>query len=182
MKFPGTIVSSASTRARRNRATVSFRGGSTQLKRELGAAAHWMLLRELGPRLYRTIYLRIQLIRGLSVNGIHGDCAWDDDNYRPREFTIRIDPNISALDLYLTLAHEITHLRQFAKGQLFHFARGDNIRFFGVVTKDISTVDEYPLSAWEVEAYDNQHTLVDAYMCAHSILFLKKPTPVKDSM
>lgn len=53
-----------------------------------------------------------------------GFCSWDDDNDKPRFFTITINRNLSKKQTILTLAHEMVHLSQYAKGHLKDYVRG----------------------------------------------------------
>ena len=45
-------------------------------------------------------------------------CDWEFDNHRSRDFIITIDSKLNKRETLLALAHEMTHLAQYAKGDM----------------------------------------------------------------
>ena len=110
-----------------------------------------MIEQELGARLAEAIFVKINLVSNLAKDeGIHGDCTWTDNNRNPREFEIRIDVDQTPYIRMRTLSHEIIHLRQYAKNQLFDYVKFGFSRFNGVRV-NFSNMNELE-QPWEVEA------------------------------
>ncbi len=113
----------------------------------------------MGPRLSDKIYLRVQFIDELEKKeGIGGDCIWDDDNIRPREFTIRLDSSNDIGFMLRSFAHEMVHVKQFAKSELKDLSKQQSLcKFYGKLynTDDVNYWD-YP---WEIEAHGREEGL-----------------------
>lgn len=88
-----------------------------------------------------------------------GSCAitYYNDWYKPREFEIELRRHRSLKNTLKTLAHEMVHLKQFAKCEL----NAEQTRWHRapINTDDMSYMD-YP---WEQEANDLEHILYDVY-------------------
>jgi len=100
-----------------------------------------------------------------------GDCEILDYNERlrfPREFKINID-NVQSLRLQLrTLAHEMVHVKQFAKNELYDYSiKADHTRWRDDVF-DVKAV-KYKDQPWEVEAYGMEVGLVREFLKEHKI-------------
>jgi len=91
------------------------------------------------------------------------ECTWNDDNLRPREFTISLSRKIlnDEDEFLLSLAHEMVHIKQMARGELKELFRGGYRRVWN--KKNYGS--EYRLdNPWEVEAYSLQSTLVEEFL------------------
>jgi hypothetical protein len=98
-------------------------GGTKKLREEIEDAT-FFFLKKLLPRI-KTIEININLKRGLKdKEGLYGDCIWEDKNHRPRVFTIRMDSAVDHDLLMDTLAHEMVHVKQYARGELVDLVRG----------------------------------------------------------
>jgi hypothetical protein len=84
--------------------------------------------------------------------GVLGDCVWEDCHYRGREFTVNVDRNPNFALLLNTLAHELVHVKQHAKGELYELQRRKNYTRFKGKTYSTKRLDywDYP---WEIEAH-----------------------------
>jgi len=91
----------------------------------------------------------------LRKDGANGLCAKTSD----REITVALYSRLNMLDMLLTLAHEMVHVKQFARGQYkgvpmkygkgaYHFWMGQKVNA------------EYLQRPWEIEAYSKQEILV----------------------
>ena len=83
-----------------------------------------------------------------------GECQpfHDEPGQPPRIFDICIQPSLKKKDLLETLAHEIVHLKQFAKDELYEYDRLPNVhRWRGKKIKGGNDEEEL-LSPWEIEA------------------------------
>jgi len=98
-------------------------GGTKKLREEVEDATLFFLKRLL-PRI-KNIEINITLKRGLKdKEGLYGDCIWEDKNHRPRVFAIRMDSSVEHDLIMDTLAHEMVHVKQYARGELVDLVRG----------------------------------------------------------
>ena len=116
----------------------------------------------LGKRMAKNIYLDIKLTNDLKKKEkAYGYCHIVDDNLsRPREFMIELDASMKySFDQILTwLAHEMVHLKQFVRGELYDYESGRvqwKSRSFGRVN-----YDDQP---WEKEAYRLEGELYEMF-------------------
>jgi len=112
------------------------------------------------PKLSPSLFLKIELIPNLlKKEGIYGDCGPDDfsdDFNRPRDFVIRTDSRIDKRKLLLTICHEMVHVKQYARGELYYSSRKSMNRWQGAwIKKDLDYWD----SPWEIEAMGRESGL-----------------------
>ena len=109
----------------------------------------------MSKRLQNSIHLDIQLVPNLmKKEEVYGDSCWEDNNWRPREFTVRADSKLRMRRLLETIAHEMVHVKQFAKGEMVDLARADKIRWCGKMFEEKdSNYYDYP---WEIEAHGRE--------------------------
>ena len=134
--------------------------GSGSKKREMtGDIAHWVGM-HLMPRLQNKLYVNINLIANLTTKEkLSGDCIWEDDSCnRPREFTIRVDSTQTLQDMLSTVAHEMVHVKQYARGELKDFSRTIKMCKWKGKTIDLDTVNYYD-HPWEIEAHGREKGL-----------------------
>jgi hypothetical protein len=134
--------------------------GSGSKKREMaGDIAHWTAM-HLMPRLQNKLFVDIKLIPNLTKKeGLSGDAIWEDDTCnRPREFTIRIDSTQSLQDMLCTVAHEMVHVKQYARGELKDFSRTIRLCKWKGTTLEWEKVNYYDLP-WEIEAHGREKGL-----------------------
>ena len=130
--------------------------GGTKKQRELSASIARFTARQLmSKRLMKNIYVEIKLIpRLLEKEEVYGDSIYEDDNWRPREFTIQADSKLKLRRLLETIAHEMVHVKQFAKGEMVDVVRANKIRWHGV---DFDDEDKsYYDQPWEIEAHGRE--------------------------
>ena len=135
-----------------------------ELSRAIKDSAQFFI-KKLMPRKKR-LKITIQLIHGLlEKESILGDCIVEDFAVRNRhyEFTIRIDftpENKHAM--ITTLAHEMSHVKQYSSGRLYHFNGSGNISIWEGTKfdSDIVPYDELP---WEIDALANEKALMSIY-------------------
>ena len=130
--------------------------GSNKKNRKLVERAAWWYAEKLmGKRLMRGLEIHINLRRNLiTKEGCEGTATWEDENIRPKEFTIELDLTFSIRDVLITLAHEMVHIKQWAKGEMYEYTKSPMVRFHTTKFKldDINYWD-YPL---EIEAFGKQ--------------------------
>ena len=142
---------------------VVIRGDSAHRSKTVKAAAMWMLTAIIPSRIHPFIHAKISFSKNLRAReGIYGDCCWTDRNHKPRHFEYRLDDRQDTNDLFLTLAHECIHLKQWVTGELFDYAHDANVSRWRNkrVLFDKTTYDQLP---WEIEAYRLDYPLVCAW-------------------
>lgn len=121
-------------------------------------AARWYAKRLLGLRLYKTISLVLHFDSKQTSGVYYGFCEPVDFGARKKDFIITLKPSLREKDMLIFLAHEMVHLKQYAKGELT-----DYIRTRGVIkyNKRIYKEDkiDYWDQPWEIEAYGRERGL-----------------------
>jgi len=98
---------------------ITTRGGSKTQKKYVKSMADFCGEKLLGSRLYPKIELRIELVKHLMKNEkIYGDAIWEDEERYPKEFTIRADASQPLRRILETIAHEMVHVKQYARREL----------------------------------------------------------------
>ena len=107
----------------------------------------------LSKRLLKNLEIDIKLTKDLKKKeGAYGFCHIIDDNLnRPREFHIEIDTSMkhSTKEILTWLAHEMTHLKQFVKGELYDYQDG-SVQWKSKRYRRNLSYDDSP---WEKQAY-----------------------------
>lgn len=120
-------------------------------------AVRWMGQKLLGSRLYPKIDLELVFSRKDIIDPkVYGYCDWNDKSHRSRDFTIVIDPNLNKKQTLLALAHELVHLKQYAKGELRDYSRTGHTAWRG---EKIDSHVNYWETPWEIEAYGREKGL-----------------------
>lgn len=120
--------------------------------------------RLMSKRLCSNISVRLVYKKGLLKSELlEASCTCEDDNNRPREFTIMADADLSKRKLLMSLAHEMVHVRQYATGQLKYYVRGPSrCHWLGKPVEDDSI--PYPDLPWEKEAWTKEIELYQDFM------------------
>jgi len=84
-------------------------------------------------------------------DGIYGSCIWEDVHYKPRKFTIEIDPEQKLHVLLNCFAHEMVHIKQWAKGEYYQSLRNSKVYFFNKKAVDTNRISYWD-QPWEIEA------------------------------
>ena len=130
--------------------------GSNQYNRKLVYRATWWYAEKvMSKRLMSGLEISINLRKNLiNKEDCEGTASWEDESNRPKEFTIELDVSYSIRDALITLAHEMVHIKQWAKGEMYEYVKSGLIRFHK--TKfDADNINywDYP---WEIEAFGKQ--------------------------
>jgi hypothetical protein len=132
--------------------------GATKKVRNLAEDICSFTKDNLFPRM-NNLDLTLELVPGLLYKeGVFGDCEHIDD----RTFTIRIDPHIKMSEFVATLCHEMVHVRQYARKELYEYARDPSTTRFR--TKKYYTNMSYKNRPWETEAHRLEKELGDSYV------------------
>ena len=133
--------------------------GGTKARKEMATKVVSWYLKKTMPRV-RTLDITIKLTTCMTKSGAYGYCLELDSN---RDFEIEIDKNLRDFDFVSTLCHELTHLKQYARGEMKHMDDG-RIKWKKKVYGDIAYED----SPWEKEAFKVERQL--ALECFEEIL------------
>ena len=126
-----------------------------QLQKEISEACVFFADYLFSRKLEKHIVVEFVLRTGFKD---HGECEVIEYNSqnKPRGFKIRLRKKKSLKSTIRTVAHELVHVKQFAKGELSEY----HDKWQGV---DHSQTDYYNLP-WEIEARTLEHILFDKYM------------------
>lgn len=129
---------------------------------ELFHAAVFFGEKLLSKRMLAGIELRVVFVRGLETDHyLTGDCGWEDDNLRPREFMIRLDAGMGRRKTLISLAHEMVHLKQYAKGEMRDMMRCGRTKWLNEHI-DTEAIDYWDLP-WEIEAHGREVGLYERF-------------------
>jgi hypothetical protein len=98
--------------------------GSTKSVRTLVATAvEWYAEKLMGKRLMSGLEINIKLTRTLlKKDNMEGSAIWEDEYCRrPKVFTIELDSTCSIRNILITLAHELVHIKQWAKDEMYEY-------------------------------------------------------------
>lgn len=98
----------------------------------------------------------------------YANCVWEDEHYRPEEFTIQIEPKQSIQLLLNSLAHELVHVKQWAKGEFYELQREKKVYKFNGQRFDTSKIDYWD-TPWEIEAHGRAIGLVVQWVRANKL-------------
>ena len=134
--------------------------GSGKNKRALVNEAATFFIKELMPRM-RTLNINIKLNPHFRDNtDSYGDCLWSETYYRPRDFDMNLDASETEL-MIRTLAHEMVHVKQWAREELKDFGDYHKSRWKKTLVDSRKTkYDDLP---WEIEAQSMEKTLQNHY-------------------
>lgn len=116
----------------------------------------------MSSRLHKNIHLTLTF--GKLKDGDKGYCDTHYEGLQVRVFDIKIDKTLSDYEILKTLAHEMVHLKQYAKDEHYNYDRNPaRHRFKGEIYEIHNEDKEYWLSPWEVEAYGSEYGLFRAF-------------------
>lgn len=98
--------------------------------------------------------------------GIHAQCVWDDNNRNCKKFHIEINPTMGKRNMLLAIAHEMVHVKQYAKREMVDYINGNNaikLRWQGEIF-DLKKNSDYWEHPWEIEAFGRERGLYYKYL------------------
>ena len=139
-----------------------YRSQNLDLYRAVGNAAEFYGEVLLGKRMAKSVDVTVKLTKDLKKKEqAYGFCHITSDSLsRPREFMIELDASMKhSFDQILTwLAHEMVHLKQFVRKELWDYESGRvqwKTRSYGKV--------HYDDQPWEKEAYRLESELYEMF-------------------
>ena len=142
---------------------LHVKGSNKAIRKLVESATRFYAEKLMGKRLTENLKITVNLKRNLlSKEGLEGSAVWEDDSYRPREFIVEIDSTVKVRNILLTLAHEMVHVKQWAKDEMY-----EQLNTIGMVRFKGEKVHldslEYWDQPWEIEAYGKQLGLFIRY-------------------
>jgi hypothetical protein len=141
---------------------ILIKGSNKKIKySEVRQATRFMSAILMPKRLLNKIELDIEFE---VVPGCKGTTEYIDTNDRPRMFKVTINPNMSKRNQLLTLAHELVHVKQYARGEMKEFLNKEPAAMkWG---KDIYYHEQHDYFElpWEIEAYGREVGLYSRYI------------------
>jgi len=128
---------------------------------ELGYAAEFFGIVLLPEKLDKNICVHIHV--GDVADDSFGSCIWTDNNHRPRIFYIEIKTDMTRAKTIKVLAHEMTHLKQYAKGELKDFVTPSKRHLNKWKGETVERNQYYWTSPWEIDAYGHEPGLWEMY-------------------
>jgi hypothetical protein len=133
---------------------ITVTGGSWRQRRYVQGIAEFCV-QKLMPRMH-DIEIEIKLKKFAKNSNAYGYCMPIDDYEvydRPRHFELEINCGLRLRRLLETVAHELVHAKQFARGELYQGIRMSKNRWQGEwINND---VDYWDLP-WEIEAHGRE--------------------------
>ena len=134
---------------------IKCTGGTKNQKKYAKSIALFCADKLMHKNLTDNIKLRIKVSNTLyKTDGNLGNVMWEDDNYKPREFYMEIDNTVRLRRILESVAHEMVHLKQFAKGEMRDMMTADKTEWLGQ-SMHSKSVDYYDLP-WEYEAHGRE--------------------------
>jgi hypothetical protein len=124
-------------------------------------------------KFYASLLMTKRLVNKLTIvvkyknmaGNIAATCTWTDDNRRPKEFEIEVDKSMGVRRTLMVLAHEMVHVKQFAKSEMVDYLKTPDVSFKGVIYNDPHSCEEsYWENPWEIEAYGRELGLYHLFM------------------
>jgi len=155
--------------------TIRGRYLSADKKALVKDLVQWCAIKLMGPRLERNIDLTIQAVGPKIYNRdrLYGTTEVDDDDdrIRPRGFRIIITSRFKLLRTLMIVAHEMVHVKQYARGELGYCHRSGMSKWQG--TRICEDQTDYWDLPWEIEAHGREKGLV--YMWARDRGHVNQP-------
>lgn len=139
---------------------IHVRGKNKKVSRdEFKYALEWMLSLIMSKKLMCNLNVILEFIE---ERGLKGSTECADTEYKPRNFKIRIDPNLSRHNQLKTLAHELVHVKQFAMGEMRYTKYREWIKWFKQSIQSEET--DYWDLPWEIEAFGREYGMYIRYV------------------
>ena len=140
---------------------INVTGFNRSKRRDIEKAVEFFAHQLMDPRMVRKLELDIEHNPKLDVQG---ECVSEDDTKNPRWFTITLRDGKDDEELIKTLAHEMVHVKQYAKNELAKVltaargGRGIRIasKWKGEIWDPKKKEDAYWDCPWEIEAYGRE--------------------------
>lgn len=146
---------------------LQVEGGTEIHRRHCRQFVKFFSKRFFSADLSKQIRVRLKLVKKSFID-YDDECAqmeWVDNNRQPRRFTISINipPKPSLKYIISTLAHEMVHVKQFAKNELVDLPSTNySVTMFKNRKYNLSRIEYYD-QPWEIEAFGRERGLMKEY-------------------
>jgi len=145
---------------------LKVRGRSKYLSKPLTKKAITFYAEKLmTPRLIESLTIDILYVPHIELGDSVGQCTPIYDQFVPKDFEIYIANDITKKNTLLSLAHEMVHVKQYARGELYEYARKPHLsRWKDKIWEDFERQgDEYWFLPWEIEAHGYEKGLATVF-------------------
>jgi len=129
---------------------ITVRGGSRTQRKHTKSIAEFCIAKLL-PR-HQNLDIDIN-IKSFGKDNNYGYCLPVDDSAHPKEFEIEVNKSMRLRRLLETVAHELVHVKQFARGELYESTRQGKHRWQG---EWLDEDPDYWDRPWEIEAHGRE--------------------------
>ena len=134
---------------------IRITGGSASQKKRVESIVNFCI-NKMMPRM-QDLEITVKL-KSLKKQNAYGFCMADPEGSaerldRPREFELEIERTLPMRKLLETVAHEMVHVKQYARGELYQGSRIAKHRWQG---KWVSNNVNYWDQPWEIEAHGRE--------------------------
>jgi RNAse (barnase) inhibitor barstar len=144
----------------RNVMNVTVTGFNKTKAAEIKEAIEFFARQLMHGKMVNSLTIDVEKVRRLDVMG---ECTNEDGNRNPRWFTINLRDAKDDDDVVKTIAHEMVHIKQYAKNELSKELRVAKGKGFHMASKWMgkpwfakSKEDPYWDAPWEIEAYGRE--------------------------
>lgn len=106
----------------------------------------------------------------LATTGDVAQMEWMDNNVRARVFNLYVDGNLNNFLKILSLMHEMVHVKQYAKGELFQSLKDCNLHKWNRKEWIDETKMSYWELPWEIEAHGREKGMLISWMMDTTLL------------
>jgi hypothetical protein len=130
---------------------ITVQGGTQAQKKYVQSVVQFCVQRLMPKMKTLDITVRMKDLKGSA----YGYCMPVDGERpdRPRDFEIEVDSGMRLRRLLETICHEMVHVKQYARGELYQGVRVNKHRWQG---KWINKDPEYWDQPWEIEAHGRE--------------------------
>ena len=134
---------------------INIKGADSETKKYATSITEFCCTKLMSKRLTDRLEINIKFVPELyERDQVFGNCIWEDENVRPKEFTIELDPDQDMRKILETLAHELVHVKQFARGEMKDLMSVKKVSWNGT-RYDRAETDYWDLP-WEIEAHGRE--------------------------
>jgi len=133
---------------------ITIKGGTASQKKHAVSVVNFCI-QKLMPRM-KGLNITVRF-KDLSKAGAYGFCMADPNGEaerldRPREFEIEVHSKMKLRKVLETICHEMVHVKQYARGELYQGVRVNKYRWQGKWVGNMDYWDE----PWEIEAHGRE--------------------------
>ena len=140
----------------------------TPVQRKLARDLIPFCVKKLMPRI-KDLQITVVGVKDLVENeGIHADVIYEyvDAVVRPKDYIIRVDTMDDLQEFLRVICHEMVHVKQWARGEMYSYDRHPNLTRWHKQKIDHDKMDYYE-QPWEIEAHGREHGLTVSFLQEH---------------